>query len=105
MVGLFVDADEDGIEDQIDVCPGTVIPESVPTEELGTNRFALVDGDGVFDTKAPKGKGPKASFDISDTAGCSCEQIIEAQELGNGHRKFGCSVGEMEEWAELVKVP
>jgi hypothetical protein len=105
VVGLFIDADEDGIWDQADACPGTVIPESVPTGELGTNRFALVDGDGVFDTKAPKGKGPKASFDISDTAGCSCEQIVEAQELGDGHRKFGCSVGEMEEWVELVMVP
>ena len=105
VVGLFTDEDEDGIEDQIDVCPGTVIPESIPTKELGTNRFALVDGDGVFDTRAPKGKGPKASFDISATAGCSCEQIIEAQELGKGHRKFGCSVGEMEEWVELMTVP
>jgi len=105
VVGLFIDADEDGVWDQIDACPGTVIPEPVPTESLGTNRFALVDGNGVFDTTSPRGRGPKASFDISDTAGCSCEQIIEAQELGNGHRKFGCSLGEMEEWVELVTVP
>ena len=105
VVGLFIDADEDGVWDQIDTCPNTVIPESVPTESLGTNRFALVDDDGVFDTTLPKGKGPKASFDIYDTAGCSCEQIIEAQELGNGHLKFGCSLGEMEEWVELVTMP
>ena len=105
IVGLFVDEDGDGVEDQNDMCPNTAIPESVPTESLGTNRFALVDDDGVFDTTLPKAKGPKASFDIYDTAGCSCEQIIEAQELGDGHLKFGCSLGEMEEWVELVTMP
>jgi len=105
LVGLFIDADDDGVWDQIDVCPDTVIPESVPTESLGNNRFALVDDDGVFDTTAPNGNGPQASFDIFDTAGCSCEQIIEAQELGDGHRKYGCSVGEMQEWVDLVSQP
>jgi hypothetical protein len=105
LVGLFIDADDDGVWDQIDACPNTVIPESVPTVSLGNNRFAMVDDDGVFDTTPPNGNGPQASFDIFDTAGCSCEQIIEAQELGDGHRKFGCSIGEMEEWVELVMVP
>ena len=105
LVGLFIDADDDGVWDQIDACPDTVIPESVPTVSLGKNRFALVDDDAVFDTTAPKGNGPQASFDIFDTAGCSCEQIIEAQELGEGHRKYGCSVGEMREWVDLVTQP
>jgi predicted extracellular nuclease len=105
VVGLLLDADEDGVWDGIDACPGTIIPESVPTQSLGVNRFALVDGDGIFDTTEPKGKGPKASFNIFDTAGCSCEQIIVAQELGNGHQKFGCSIGEMEEWVELLTQP
>jgi hypothetical protein len=105
LVGLFIDADDDGVWDQIDACPDTVIPESVPTESLGVNRFALVDDDGVFDTTAPNGNGPQASFDIFDTAGCSCEQIIEAQELGEGHSKYGCSVGEMREWVDLVSQP
>jgi len=105
VVGLLLDEDEDGVWDGIDMCPGTVIPESVPTNELGVNRFALVDGDGVFDTTLPEGIGPLASFDIFDTAGCSCEQIIAAQELGKGHEKFGCSLGEMEEWVEYVSLP
>ncbi len=73
--------------------------------ELRTNNFALVDEDRDFDTTQPEGEGPDAFFDIFDTAGCSCEQIIEEQELGNGHRKFGCSLGEMREWVELVTQP
>ncbi len=105
VVGLLIDEDEDGVWDGTDMCPGTEIPESVPTNKLGINRYALVDGDGVFDTTLPKGIGPLASFDIFDTAGCSCEQIIEAQELGKGHEKFGCSLGEMEEWVEYVSLP
>ena len=97
------DDDNDGVLNSDDVCSETVIPEeSVPTVRLGTNRFALVDGDSVFDTTAPNGKGPQLSFTVEDTAGCSCEQIIEAQGLGQGHTKFGCSISAMEEWVALV---
>ena len=106
------DGDGDGVLDDLDVCPGTVIPEGVPTVRLGVNRFALVDDDGVFDTRSPGPRsivsaysnrpGPGASFTIEDTAGCSCEQIIEAQDLGAGHVKFGCSIGAMREWIDLV---
>jgi len=105
VVGFLVDEDEDGVWDGIDMCPATEIPESVPTNKLGINRYALVDGDAVFDTMLPKGNGPLASFDIYDTAGCSCEQIIAVQKLGKGHEKFGCSLGEMEEWVEYVTLP
>jgi predicted extracellular nuclease len=99
---LFRDEDKDGVNDDLDVCPATVLPESVPTVRLGTNRFADTDGDGVFNTTPPNGKGPRRSFDIHDTAGCSCEQIIEAQGLGDGHTKFGCSIEAMENWISLV---
>jgi predicted extracellular nuclease len=105
VLGFLLDEDEDGVWDPIDVCPGTVIPEGVPTKALGINRFALVDDDGIFDTASPEGEGPQMTFDIFDTAGCSCEQIIEAQELGEGHRKHGCSIGEMQEWVDLVSQP
>ncbi|MGB6992695.1 MAG: hypothetical protein WBG00_05635, partial [Thermoanaerobaculia bacterium] len=102
VVGLFGDGDDDGVLDPVDVCPGTVIPESVPTKSLGTNRWALVDDDGIFDTKPPNGNGPGDSFTIGDTGGCSCEQIIEALGLGKGHEKHGCSVGAMRNWVDLV---
>jgi predicted extracellular nuclease len=102
---LAKDSDGDGVTDDADRCPGTVIPEGVPTIELGINRFALTDGDRIFDTVEPEGEGPGAAFDIFDTAGCSCEQIIAAQGLGKGHEKYGCSLGEMEEWVEYVNLP
>jgi len=102
---LTTDLDGDGVVDALDRCPGTVIPESVPTQELGTNRWALVDGDGIFDTTLPRGHGNglDRSFTIGDTAGCSCEQIIDELHLGNGHTKFGCSTGVMETWIREVQ--
>lgn len=96
------DSDGDGVLDAEDVCPDTVIPESVPTVRLGVNRFALTDGDGVFDTTAPKGNGPNRSYTTEQTGGCSCAQIIAELGLGNGHTKFGCSIGAMDNWVDLV---
>jgi predicted extracellular nuclease len=104
-VALYPDGDQDGVWDGLDYCPDTVIPESVPETRLNINRFALVDDDGVFDTTPPEGEGPGDSFDIFDTAGCSCEQIIEAQGLGQGHSKFGCSLSAMRDWVELMATP
>ncbi len=97
------DADCDGVPDHDDYCPDTVIPEAtVPSEGLGTNRWALIDDDYAFDTNEPNGEGPGRSYDTTDTAGCSCEQIIEEQGLGNGHSKHGCSIGAMDNWVAYV---
>lgn len=98
----FRDADCDGVPDSADMCAGTIIPEGVPTEGLGINRFALTDDDGEFDTTPPNGRGPEKSFTIQDTAGCSCEQIIDELGLGQGHTKFGCSISAMEDWIESL---
>ncbi len=94
------DADGDGVLDDDDLCPDTVIPEGVPTVQLKANRWALVDEDGVFDTGPPKGKGKgqgqnPEGFTIEQTKGCSCEQIIEILALGQGHMKFGCNTDAM----------
>jgi hypothetical protein len=98
------DADQDGVFDAVDICPDTAIPESVPTNHLGVNRWALVDEDGMFDTSPPPGGGggPDFEFAVADTGGCSCEQIIEAWALGWGHTKFGCSTGVMLQWIATV---
>ena len=96
------DRDGDGVPDAEDRCPDTVIPEAVPTVKLGVNRFALTNADSIFDTVAPKGKGPQKAFTIADTAGCSCEQIIAMLDLGKGHTKFGCSIGAMKRWIKMV---
>ena len=99
---IFRDEDRDGVGDDVDVCPATVLPERAGAHGLGVNRFADINGDGIFETKPPKGKGPKRSYDIFDTAGCSCEQIVEEAGLGNGHIRFGCSIGVMDTWIDQV---
>ena len=108
VVFIAKDEDADGVPNDIDVCPGTQAPEtSVPTDgSLGSNRWALLDDEDplVFDQASPQ-DGSNRTYTLGDTAGCSCEQIIEAQDLGNGHTKFGCSSGEMEEWVEQVNLP
>jgi hypothetical protein len=98
----FGDSDDDGVNDDDDFCPDTNLTESVPTRLLGVNRFALADGDNTFDTTSPRGEGPGRSYTTTDTAGCSCTQIIEAQSLGEGHAKFGCSISAMDDWIEFV---
>jgi len=102
---VFKDSDRDGVTDKLDACPGTVIPEAAASAGLGVNRWALTDDDGIFDTRESNGKGPQVSFDIFETAGCSCEQIVEQQHLGAGHLKFGCSIGAMQNWVDLVNLP
>ena len=98
------DSDGDGVADPNDLCPGTVIPESVPFVRLGVNRYALVDDDGVFDTSEASGggHGPEATFTIEDTAGCSAEQIIEEAGLGQGNLDFGLSFGGIRDWISEV---
>ncbi|GMV42537.1 MAG: hypothetical protein AMXMBFR64_42530 [Myxococcales bacterium] len=94
------DADGDGLCSDQDLCSGTVLPEvGVPTSgKLGVNHWADVNGDGVFDTTAPKGKGPGRSYTIAQTGGCSCGQIVAATGIGEGHLKHGCSISTMDCW-------
>ena len=98
------DDDDDGVPDTDDFCSDTRIPEDVPTRGFSTNRWALVDHDYIFDTKPPNGQGPNRSYTTTDTGGCSCEQIIEEQDLGNGHRKRGCSISAMDDWVAHVEI-
>ncbi|XXX78225.1 choice-of-anchor L domain-containing protein [Sorangium sp. So ce134] len=94
------DADGDAVCGDVDLCAGTMLPEGVPTVKLGVNRFADIDGDGVFDTVSSSGTGPGRSYTIEDTGGCSCEQIIDELGLGQGHVKHGCSIGVMDYWID-----
>jgi hypothetical protein len=100
---LFItkDVDDDGVNDDADVCPATTIPET-PKRGLVENHFALTDGDFEFDLVGPNGEGPERSYSTADTAGCSCTQIVAAQGLGEGHSKFGCSIGIMDTWVRKV---
>lgn len=105
-VVLFIgtDSDSDGVADPLDQCPGTLIPESVPTRQLGFWRWALVDKNGSFDTRMPDWwEHQHLSFTIEDSAGCSCEQIIDQLQFGRRQTKFGCSTGVMLWWVEKVQ--
>ena len=97
---LLTDSDADGVSDSLDACTETRIPEGVPTIRLNPNHYALVTGDGTFDTTTPPGKsGRMPSFSIADTRGCSCEQILDRiGTLEAGERNFGCSIGTMKSW-------
>jgi hypothetical protein len=105
VVYIVKDEDADGVPNDLDVCPGTLAPEpNVPTSgELGSNRWALLDDADplIFDQALPQGES-KASYTLGDTAGCSCEQIIDTQGLGKGQTKLGCSNSVMQTWVELV---
>ena len=92
--GAGADLDGDGVPDVEDFCPDTQLPEAVPTSgQLLAGRFAIIDQGPEFSTGRAR---PDAdTFTIFDTAGCSCEQIIDLMGLGAGHSRFGCSLGAM----------
>lgn len=92
------DDDNDGVADDADVCSATVIPESVPTSELKKNRYALtgIPNNTMFESES------KSVMTTDDTKGCSCEQIIDALDLGEGHIRFGCSKSIMDQWNNQV---
>lgn len=96
---LNPDSDGDGVPDDVDDCPDTVIPEPVPTKRLGRNRWFLDDPAGTFTQGYPQA-GRKYTVTIQDTRGCTCSQIADELELGAGHYKFGCSTGEVLEWID-----
>lgn len=92
-----LDSDGDGILDcdEAEFCWGTVADE--PTVGLGVNRW-IWDGTGWI-TNSPKGNGPKKSFTMEQTRGCSCFQILATyDDPMEGHYKFGCSQSVLEEF-------
>jgi hypothetical protein len=93
------DSDGDGVPDDVDACPDTVIPEPVPTQYLGSNRWFLEDPAGTFTQGDPQA-GREYTVTIQDTRGCTCSQIADEVGLGAGHYWFGCSTGAVLEWID-----
>jgi predicted extracellular nuclease len=98
-LALFImsDSDADSVPDDEDTCPGTVIPEGVPSKALAPDHYALVNGDTTFDTN-----GGTSIFTVKQTAGCSCAQILAAQGFGKGQAKHGCAQDTMTDWITFV---
>ncbi|MEO0616154.1 MAG: ExeM/NucH family extracellular endonuclease [Pseudomonadota bacterium] len=99
---LMGDLDGDGVENSSDLCPATVIPESVPAIELGAGRFALVDGDDIFDIGEPNPFGT-VPLRASDLGGCSCSQILDALGDSSDQRDFGCEISTLSRWRSTLQ--
>jgi hypothetical protein len=99
------DSDGDGVFDAVDLCPATVIPESVPERSLASWRFALTD-DAAGEEGAPipfTAQPANYTYTTADTAGCSCSQILSI--TGNRRateRRSGCTRSTMERFLEAV---
>ena len=90
-----LDSDNDGIEDSLDICPNTELPEIF---ELLPNHFGDIDGDGIFEKLIVKKKNEReivdSEFTLEDTSGCSCNQILEIKPGKNiGESLNGCTKG------------
>ena len=65
---------------------------------LGSNRYALLDGDTIFDRN-----GEATSITTADTGGCSAEQIADELDLGTGHYRFGLSQSALQRWLDQLQ--
>lgn len=100
----LADSDNDSVADDIDHCINTTLPETF--RKLAPNHYADMDGDFVFETRSrPKDPLTDSEFDMQDTYGCSCTQILELEQgdskgKGKGKKgpKKGCSLGTMREF-------
>ncbi len=90
------DDDNDGVLDTSDLCPATTLPEVAPSGWKQNHYVADASGSLVD----PNGK--EAGVTISDTAGCSGAQIIDAAGLGKGLRRFGITRGALQDWLDSL---
>jgi hypothetical protein len=84
------DADKDGVDDALDACADTVLPDP-PSIGLKPNHYAAT-ADGFVGTDG------QVEYSLLATGGCSGSQIVEAAGLGDGHLKFGLPRGALEDW-------
>ncbi len=101
-VTVYLDEDNDGVRNDVDKCPDTLLQESVPTDVLRPQHYAAVDEDRIFETNIGSSSNPEivdSSITTATTYGCSCEQILYCKPGENkGEQKFGCTEGTMKVW-------
>lgn len=105
------DADGDTICGDVDLCSGSA--PDVLSNGLAPNHYAQLDTDTYLEKGTPGQGDPEdhgaecdatcthdsdTVYSMSDTWGCTCLQIVEAQQLGEGFKKHGCSPGVMQTW-------
>ena len=95
LIDPVADDDADGVLDEDDWCPGTVLPDVAP--QLKPSRYWVTES-GDFVSDAPNAP----TYSMADTAGCSASQIIDELGLGGGHARFGLSRSALEQWIDAV---
>ncbi|MEN7341690.1 MAG: hypothetical protein AAAFM81_02060, partial [Pseudomonadota bacterium] len=108
LVAYFTtDLDGDGVPNNVDLCPNTVVPETTTSGTLRGRRMALFDDDFVFDTGIsirggePQGNAGARPSTI-ETQGCSCNQILDFQGDRANQRKFGCTPRTIRRWIQAT---
>jgi hypothetical protein len=84
------DEDSDGVDDDMDRCAGTVLPDE-SVKFLRPNRYGATEAgfaseDGVVVAT------------LAGTGGCSATQIVAELDLGRGHERFGITRPHLERW-------
>lgn len=108
-VAIQLDDDGDGVPNVADRCPDSMLDGiSLNPNQYGQN--SIIDGQfDFYSTFGPFEVGPNDDqsvvYDIVDTEGCTCAQIIEALGIGKGHSKKGCSPGIMQEFTGINANP
>lgn len=80
-----LDLDNDTVIDMNDMCPNTQLPESITGDDLKKKHYADVDGDAIFETKDKRHQVVDSEYTLTDTRGCSCEQILDLRAEHDNH--------------------
>jgi hypothetical protein len=100
--GAVDDIDEDG--DIVNDCYNDVCPGSTGDGiDLNPNHYAQNVLYGLFEVGP--GNNPSLVYSMKNTRGCTCLQIVNLLEAGEGHAKHGCSPSIMEEWTGISANP
>ncbi|MGQ7848734.1 thrombospondin type 3 repeat-containing protein [Granulosicoccus sp. 3-233] len=97
------DIDGDALNNELDLCPTTLIPDAAPTRTLRTNRFALTQpGDGS--APVPFTSTSRRQFTTADTGGCSCADILAQPGFASSQQQtYGCTATTLLRWQRAIR--
>ena len=100
----YNDSDDDGVCGDVDLCPGTVVDEGTPLPNhyalLTKPTFTMGQSSAKNDQKMFRSRVHISHLTLTDTAGCSCRQILE--NLGTEDDGKGCPPGIMQKWLKNI---
>ncbi len=95
------DEDGDTIPDYLDVCPNSISDAGI---NLNPDRYADINGNGVFETKEKKGKKEiveASNYTLQNTLGCTCRDILSIKPgKDEDQYKKGCTKGTIVNWID-----